>query len=397
MKLDPLKSCKARRILIFSLSYFPRFVGGAEVAVKEITDRIPPSEIEFDMITLGDGSSPTDERLGSIRVYRIFNSNGWPQKLAFPFAAYLKAQKLAANKHYDLVWAIMASYGGLAALLFKRKHPEVPVILNVQEGDNFRRRNGFWRPLFRRIFRSADRIHAISNYLAGWARDMGATCPVNVVPNAVDFGLFSKEILENDKESLKKKLCKKEGDVFLITTSRLVEKNAVGDIIDSLQYLPKNVKLLVLGQGPLEKDLKHQTLRLGLNYTDEPPVNPGNRIHFIGYVSHALMPAYLAISEVFVRPSLSEGLGISFLEAMAAGVPVVGTSVGGIPDFLEEGETGVFCEVKNPKNIAQKVEKYLKDAESREYIVKKAKALVKEKYQWEKIVGDVKRVFLESK
>lgn len=390
---------KPIRILIFSLSYFPRFVGGAEVAVKEITDRISPSEIEFDMITLGDGVSPAKETVGNVFLHRILKPSGWPwlAKLFFPFAAFRKALKLQTDRPYDAVWAIMASYAGFAAFLFKRKNPRVPFVLNIQEGDHFERRKGIFRPLFAKIFRSADRIHAISNYLADWSRDMGAACPVEVVPNAVDFRLFSEEIPKDDKESLKKKLCKKEEDVFLITTSRLVEKNAVGDIIDSLQYLPKNIKLLVLGQGPLETDLKCQTLRLGLNYTDEPPVNPGNRVHFIGYVSHALMPAYLAISEIFVRPSLSEGLGISFLEAMAAGVPVIGTPVGGIPDFLKEAETGLFCEVKNPKNIAQKVEKYLKDAESREYIVKKARALVKEKYQWEKIVGDIKRIFLELK
>lgn len=388
---------KPRRILIFSLSYFPRFVGGAEVAVKEITDRIPPSEIDFGMITLGDGNSPAEERLGNVRVYRVFNSNDWPQKLAFPFAAYLKAQKLARDSRYDSVWAIMASYGGLAALLFKRKHPEASIILNIQEGDNFKRRSGFWRPLFKRIFRSADRIHAISNYLAAWARDMGAACPIEVVPNAVDFRLFSKEISGDERESLRKKLCKKNEDIFLITTSRLVPKNAVSDIIESLQYLPKNVKLVVLGQGPLETELKCQALRLGLNYTDEPPVNPGNRVHFTGYISYPEIPKYLAVSDIFVRPSLSEGMGVSFLEAMAAGLPVITTSVGGIPDFLKDGETGLFCEVKNPKSIAQKVEKYLKDAESREYIVKKARAMVKDRYQWEKIVADMKRIFLELK
>lgn len=386
-----------RRILIFSLSYYPSYVGGAEVAVKEITDRISPTEVEFEMITLGDGVSPVVEKLGNVLLHRIFKSSGWSQKLAFPFAAYFKAKKLHANRRYDAVWAIMASYAGFAAFLFKRKSLGVPFVLNIQEGDNFERRRGIFHAPYAWIFKNADYIHAISNHLADWSRDMGAICPIDVVPNAVDFKLFSKEILEGDKEFLNKKLCRKEGEVFLITTSRLVVKNAVTDIIDSLQYLPKNVKLLVLGRGPLESDLKHQTLRLGLNYTDEPPVNPGNRVHFIGYIQHTEISKYLAISNVFVRPSLSEGLGNSFLEAMAAGVPVVATSVGGIPDFLEEGETGLLCEVNNPRSIAQKVEKYLKDAESREYIVKKARAMVKEKYQWEKVAAKMQEIFASIK
>jgi glycosyltransferase involved in cell wall biosynthesis len=182
---------------------------------------------------------------------------------------------------------------------------------------------------------------------------------------------------------------KKDGDIFLVTMSRLVLKNGIADLISSLQHLPKNVKLIILGAGPLETELKCLCLKLGLNYTDEPPVNPGNRVHFLGYIPHASMLPYLAISDVFVRPSLTEGLGNSFLEAMAAGIPVVGTAVGGIPDFLADGETGLVCEVANPHSIAQKVEKYLKDKESRDYVVKNARKLVTERYEWGKVAAEM--------
>lgn len=393
-KDDPMKP---RRILIFSLSYFPRFVGGAEIAIKETTDRIPASDMEFVMVTLGDGSSPKEQQMGNVLVHRIFKSSGWPHKLLFPFAAYLKAKKLNKQYSFDAVWSMMASYAGFAGFLFKRANPRIPFILSVQEGDNFERRQGIFHIPYTWIFKSPDRIQAISNYLAEWAKDMHATCPIEVIPNAVDFKHFSRPIEPAVADSLKASLCKREGDVFLVTTSRLVAKNAVGDIIGSLQHLPKSIKLLVLGTGPLETALKQQTLKLGLNYTDEPPINPGNRVHFLGYVSHSTMPQYLAVSDIFVRPSLSEGLGISFLEAMAAGLPVIATRVGGIPDFLKEGETGLFCEAENPKSIAQKVEKYLKDAESREYIRKKAKAMVKDGYQWEKIAVDMSRIFRSVK
>lgn len=384
---------KPRRILIFSLSYFPRLVGGAEVAVKEITDRIPPSEIVFDMVTLGDGISPREEKIGNVNVYRLSGGAGTVEKLLYPWKASLMAQKLLRTNIYDAVWAIMASYAGYAAYLLKRKYERLPVILNIQEGDNFRRRQGIFRPVFVRIFRNADYIHALSAYLAAWSREVGAACPVEIVPNAVDTSLFTGKVSQLSLDDLGKKYCRKDGDIFLITTSRLVAKNGVGDIISSLQFLPKNVKLLVLGQGPLENELKCQALKLGLNYTDEPPVNPGNRVHFAGYVEHRDMPPYLAMSDVFVRPSISEGLGISFLEAMAAGVPVIATAVGGIPDFLKEGVTGLFAEVRNPKSIAGQVERYLNDPKLREAVVKKARAMIVEKYDWDRIAGEMRRIF----
>jgi glycosyltransferase involved in cell wall biosynthesis len=157
--------------------------------------------------------------------------------------------------------------------------------------------------------------------------------------------------------------------------------------------LPNNVKFIVLGSGPLETELKLLALRLGLNYTDEPPINGGNRVHFLGYVPHAEMPKYLAASDIFIRPSLTEGQGASFIEAMAAGLPVIATAVGGIPDFLTDGQTGLVCEVQDPRSIAQKVEKYMKDKESREYIVKKARTLAKEKYDWNAIARDMAAEF----
>ena len=373
-----------RRILIFSLTYYPRSIGGAEVAVKEITDRISPTGIEFDMITLG-GHGPDVEKIGNVTVYRIGNA---PQGatlpalmkvLYAPFAAG-KAVMLHRQKPYDVAWPIMASYAGFAALIFTKLFSSVRMFLTIQEGDNFDRRDGVFNALFRLIFKNATRIQSISNFLAEWSRGMGATCPITVIPNGVDVSVFSTKISEQEAKELKEKLGKKEGDVFLVTTSRLVQKNGVADVIAALEFLPKNVKFLVIGSGELESELKAQTSRLNLE----------DRVMFLGYMPHADMAKYVQISDIFIRPSLSEGLGNSFLEAMAAEIPVIATAVGGIPDFLVDGETGLFCEVNSPKSIAQKVEKLMKDRESREYMVKNAKKMVLEKYQWEGIAGKMR-------
>ena len=121
-----------------------------------------------------------------------------------------------------------------------------------------------------------------------------------------------------------------------------------------------------------------------------------DRVKFLGYIPHNEMPQYLHVSDIFIRPSLSEGMGNSFIEAMASGIPVIATPVGGIIDFLRDGETGLFCEVQNPKSIAQKGEKLIKDRESRDYIVKNAQKMVNEKYDWNIIAKDMKdNVFLK--
>ena len=76
-----------KRILIFSLVYYPRFVGGAEVAIKEITDRISPEEVEFDMVTLRlEPNLPKFETIGNVNVYRVgwtSSKNNSPESLSW--------------------------------------------------------------------------------------------------------------------------------------------------------------------------------------------------------------------------------------------------------------------------------------------------------------------------
>jgi glycosyltransferase involved in cell wall biosynthesis len=384
-----------KRVLIFSFVYYPRFIGGAEIAIKEITDRVG-DDIEFDLIALRlDKKLPKLEKVGNVTVHRI----GWVgktdaspdslplylhlNKYAYPFFAAFAAGRLHAQKKYNAVWAMMANYSGFAALFFKLFHMHVPFILTLQEGDPIDYIQKRVRPIskiFKMIFTHADRIQTISHYLADFAKTMGATCPVAVVPNGVDIKHFSQEYSSEELETLKKRLGKEDGDIFIITTSRLVVKNAVGDIVESLSHLPAHVKLLVLGTGYELPNLKKLAQKLDVT----------SRVNFLGYVSHADMPKYLKISDIFIRPSLSEGFGNSFIEAMAAGLPVIATPVGGIVDFLKNKETGIFCEVSNPEDIARKVEVFIHDVNLRNEIVDNAMHMVLDHYDWKLVSKDMK-------
>ncbi len=388
-----MATAKPRRILIFSLVYYPRFVGGAEIAVKEITDRIASSDVEFDMITMRTEPSKV-ERIGNVTVHRVGPQwkGGTRSPLLYALKylwmplAFIKALNLHAHNRYYATWSIMANYASAPALFFKLMHREVKLILTLQEGDPFahiRKRVGITYPFFKKLFKIADQIQAISKYLADWAIDMGATCPVIVVPNGVDSTLFSREVSIAEASDAKEILGKHEGDILLITTSRLVAKNAVADVIAALQSLPAHIKFACLGQGHLEPELRALVSKLKLD----------ERVRFVGQIPNHDLPRYLQVADIFIRPSLSEGLGNSFLEAMAAGIPVIATPVGGIPDFLVDGETGLFCEVSNPHSIAQKVEKLIKDKESREYIIKNAREMVQKKYSWEGIAREMKEIF----
>ena len=389
-----------KRILIFSLAYVP-FVGGAEIAMKEITDRLSPEEYVFDMITLRfDSNLPAVEKVGNITVHRIgfavpgakISDRAMPlrckiAKLLFPFTALFKALSLG---RFDMTWALMANQAAFAALFYKWTHPRTPYFLELQDGRALRdmtKRQPILRflwSMYLATYKKADLIKAISHFIEHEVRAIGYTKSIEVIPNAVDVAKFSAPVPEEELGALKAKLDKKMGDVFLFTASRLVLSRGVEDCIRALPHLPGEVKLLIAGDG--EDRAKLEAI------AKEAQVE--SRVMFLGHVGHADLPAYFKVSDIFVRPSVIEGLGSAFLEALAAGIPVVATPVGGIPDFLTEGETGIFCDVQDPRSLAAAVRRYLDDPALVQRVVVNAKKLVAEKYEWTMVAEAMRtRVF----
>lgn len=390
-----------KRIIIFSTAYHP-FIGGAEVAVREITDRI--KGFDFDLVTARmDINLPEQERVGKVNVYRV--GFGKPvDKLLLPVWGLAKAVQMHRAQPYDALWSIMASHGGFAAVLFKTIYSKVPFILTLQEGDpipNILKKVRLVRPLFNRIFTKADKIQAISEYLASWARDMGHVGEIAVIPNGFEKEVFNKKLLQADEEDIKNTIEKKRKEMGLtpffqestkifITTSRLVEKNGIDIAIKSLIALPENIKFLVVGDGPLMKQLETFAQDRGVR----------ERVHFVGSVAYEDIYKYLKLPEVFafVRASRSEGMGNSFIEAMASGVPVIGTPVGGIVDFLfdpdlspEHKPTGLLARAEDQQNISYSVRRYYEDEGLGKTLSENAREFIEGKYEWNTIAQSMQK------
>jgi glycosyltransferase involved in cell wall biosynthesis len=378
-----------QHILIFAPNYLPA-IGGAEIAIKEITDRIDTDEIQFDMVTPRLKSSRKQkEQVGNVMIHRVgFGYN--IDKLLFLVAGVYHAARLHGQNSIDACWAIMVSYSGIAATIFSYLYPSVRYILTLQAGDpldEIEEKMRWCRWLFEQIFYQADQIHAISTYLKDWARDVGYDGPVAVIPNGVDIELYGKDHSDDAIEDVHAELGKEPSDTtrYLITTSRLVRKNGIDDVIRALPELPEYLECIIVGSGPLESDLKDLARRLEV----EP------RVHFIGLVPHQEIPRYLDAADIFIRPSRTEGMGNSFIEAMAAGVPVVGTSVGGITDFLTHHKTGMVVEPNDPSSIVRAVNTLLRDLTLREEIAINAKNMVRENYNWDHISKEMQSILMK--
>jgi glycosyltransferase involved in cell wall biosynthesis len=376
-----------KRILIFSLAYYPNHVGGAEVAIKEITDRIDPSDIEFHLITLRfEKNAPKEERVGNVCVYRVGIGGAYLSKILFILLAALKGLSLHRQHRFDGAWAMM-SYMLFPIVLMRFVGARMPYALTLQEGDPFERVFGRWYiqlllPLLRYGFRHASVVQSISKYLGEWVHAFGFTGSVEVIPNGANSADFDASFGEDELQVLREQVGKREGDVYMVTTSRLVHKNGIDTVIRALPLLPGHVHFLVVGGGEDEELLTSLTKELDVE----------SRVHFVGHVDRMMTPRFRAIADIFVRPSRSEGMGNSLVSAFAAGLPVIATQEGGIADFLydakrdpEKPTTGWAVDKESPEQIAEAVKDILADPERTRRVVETAKRAARETYHWDEI------------
>ncbi len=371
-----------KRILIFSLAYYPH-VGGAEVALKELTDRMP--DIEWHMLTMQFGGSPHVERVGNVHVYRIGPPAGgggsYLSKILFILRAAKAARALHRTHPFDALWAMMTYM--IFPVVFANLR--IPYILSLQDGDPFERVFRRWYilpflPLLRRGFRKASAVTALSTYLAAWAKKMGYQGAVAIIPNGADLARFTPHA--NSIET--------SGVVNLVTSSRLVHKNALDDVIRALVLLPKNIHFIIYGSGKEEQSLKELARTLKVS----------ERVLFRGYVPHAELARAFATAHIFIRPSRTEGFGASFVEAMAAGLPVIATQEGGVADFLfdekrnpDKPTTGWAVDPDAPEQIADAVKDIMTNPDKVARVRDSALALVREKYDWDIIAKQMHAQF----
>ena len=246
--------------------------------------------------------------------------------------------------------------------------------MTLQEGKDFDRQSWLLKIIRKILIRKADSITAISNYLKNFAEHVAGRNNVILIPNGVDLTIFKRDGLEGS--ALKQSLGIKEEERIVITVSRLVEKNGIGVLLKAFALMQEKLdlktRLVIIGDGPLRIRLEQAVNDLGLD----------KRVLLLGEIDHEELPRYLSMADVFVRHSLSEGLGNAFLEAMACDLPVIATPVGGIIDFIENGKTGLLTEVNDVENLCAKISQILIDIELKRKLIENGKHLIVEKYNW---------------
>ena len=161
---------------------------------------------------------------------------------------------------------------------------------------------------------------------------------IEVIPNFVDTQVYKP--MKDD--CIKRRLAAK-GEKILVHTSNFRQVKRVTDVIKIFDIVQKEIqsKLLLIGDGPDRSECERLTRQLDLN----------DKVKFLG--KQEGLVEILSCSDLFVIPSQSESFGLAALEAMACGLPVISSSVGGLPELVKHNESGFIAEIGDVERMAK--------------------------------------------
>ncbi len=224
----------------------------------------------------------------------------------------------------------------------------------------------------------ADAITAVSNFLAEEALErLGIMQDIAVIPNFVDADAFSPppyEVIERNANR----------DIVVTHISNFRPVKRVQDVVYAMSIVVKQVpgaRLMLVGDGPERHRIEGLIDRLGLK----------RHVLLTGYRSD--VPNLLRCCDVVVLCSETESAPLTLLEGMSSGLPVIATSVGGIPEIVEDGVNGLLVPPKHPEAIAEKILALNWDSGLRLRLGEAARRTVLERYTAEKVVEEYEKVY----
>ncbi len=386
------------RVLMLSWEYPPRIVGGIARHVEDLSKALVKQGVHVGVVTCAADGSAEEQDDAGVHVSRVpFGSPSPPDFVTWVMQMNLNLLERAIPQAAEGVDLVHAHDWVVAYAAKTLKHafrlPLVATIHATEYGRNWGLHNDLQRYISSIewwLGFEAWRVICCSEYMRGelsWVFQFPAD-KMQVIPNGVDPSRFA--VPDGEGEDLaafrSRWAAPDEKVVFFI--GRLVHEKGVHVLIEAfakvLAYHNK-AKLVVAGKGPADSYLRHLGHSLGIPH----------RIYFAGFVDDATRNRLYKCADVAVVPSLYEPFGITALEAMASGVPVVVSDTGGLGEVVRHGITGMKSYVANPSSLADNILTLLGDDSLRERIRTAACREVRERFNWDIIADETREVYEE--
>lgn len=353
--------------ILLVTSHFPSKTGGIGGVMESIVEF---SDHHVDVLSYSGEDDEKDHDAEIIQ--KDFSGYLGLLKMFYYLSRYSgKYDVIYFDKPDDAWTALMAKLQGKS--VFAHSHGSETYI------DIVRLRSYLRKLLFGLSVKTVDKFIAVSNFTKERLKLHGAQgSGVEVVHNGVDFERF------NSGQELEKENFGIPEDAFLITTvSRLHKRKGHDLVIDAIKDL-EDVYYLIVGTGNQRENLKSKAENLGIS----------DRVTFTGYVESSELPNYYTTGDIFAMPSKhmeyeggTEGFPLVFLEANAAGLPVIGSEAGGSLDAIKDGETGFLADT-DPEDIRDKIVKLKEDDELRSEMEDNAVEWARE-HDWPRVIKKI--------
>ena len=374
------------RILVLNYEY-PPLGGGAAVATAAVAQGLAERGVQVDVVTAGTASAADHctpesghERYEhpGLRVFRVrsrrtgVHQAGMGDAATYLVAALPLVRQLMRTHTYDAIHIFFSlPTGALLPLLDLRG---TPVVVSLRGSDvpgydphnrTLQLAHSLLAPLTRWIWRRADRVVAVCESLGQLALQ---TCPdlrYTVVSNGVDLSLFHPRT--DSRQS---------GPIRCLAVARLIERKGLGDLIRAMALLDRGrFQLEIVGGGSDEMVLRDLAAKHGL----------AEEIRFLGPLSRADVARRYRAADMFTLPSSAEAFGNVFAEALASGLPIVGSAIGGIPDLVEHGRNGLLVESGNIEALAGAIRYLADDPELRREMAQRNRAKAEGNLEWSQV------------
>lgn len=380
-----LVSGRPLRILLLTDYYPPHGAGGVESVVAGLADGLASRGHSVLVLTLRTGGAPLRERRGGHDVIRVpaVDVSG-VAGLQVACAPGLAAALRRARREFapDIVHAHNLFFRTTETAVLPCVLPSVPLVVTLHLG---RFAGGgplalalraYEETVGRFVLRRAAAIIAVSHAVGRLAQRLApAQTPVTVIPNTADVARFSPAaFIQRDP-------------VRVLFVGRLVHNKGPAVFLHAAKLALEQepgIRFVLAGSGPLEGRLKSLARKLRIE----------GSVDFLGH--RADIPDLLRSSTVLVRPSNLEGMPLTVLEAMASGIPVVATDVGGTPELVEDGVTGYLVRPGDPRAVAMAVLKIAGNPERAVSMGRAARQRMEQRPTQEMIVEMNEQVYLKA-
>ena len=286
----------------------------------------------------------------------------------------------------EIMHAHRATPDGFIALMLRERF-KLPLLVTLRGSDvnlhPFSNKKTY--RMTKRVIREADRIGAVSHALREKAETIGSpNREIDVLYNGCDINKFV--FSEVVRSSMRKTLSIPEESLVFIFVGQIIRNKGVFDLVKafgSLDGKGLDCYLVIVGAGKERSSILGEISKNKMR----------GKIFAVGGRPHQEIPAWLSMADILVLPSLSEGLPNVIVEAMACERAVIGTSVGGIPEAIEDGKSGILVEPKNRTALVAAMERLAGERELRQKMGKIGKEIVTKKFSQDRNVETLLKLY----